>query len=211
MGLELLFFGIIFPSIQRAPQENQNYNPVTNYREIREISSRNTTWAIAGENMTRLSISCHTDLVSRQSLRYRMLHLLDLRCNIFGGLERSVAPARMGRIEAELNNFSSQIFGKNPTGRALSNIWSTQSPRGRFLPRPSNFCVRQITSIVLYHRLYDTEGFVSICTLHGEKLAIVCCVSLHLHIGFSDLRETEFQGVWTESLEKLSSPRNVII
>lgn len=84
-----------------------------------------------GEGMTRRPLSLHADLVSRQTPRYRIIHVPDLpfdHCRYFG---RSLARTCMGRVRlARKSRIFNPLFLVGVFCKSLRSpvIWSTQEP-----------------------------------------------------------------------------------
>lgn len=118
--------------------------------------------------MTRQPISRHTDVVSKQTLRYRMIPILDVPCDNFGGFE-IIFGACNGRVRLRL--FQSDFWQKSKASSSLvlSGLsCQLRSPRHTFLSRPSNSARCR-----LYECNMRSRSVFSTCTLDRDILAIV--------------------------------------
>lgn len=148
--------------------------PVTKYRGLRHYSSKIPRH---GQNLER-TWRDHRFFVTQTPYRNRLFGIAcctSLACRVItvSCFEGSVARPRMGPVRLSLKYnrlLASQVFGKNTTGRAPSNIWTTRtqlkSPRCTCLPMPSNLAHGRPHTI---DRAYDAEGFIAICFLYDEK------------------------------------------
>lgn len=132
----------------------------------------NVSSSETGEDMARRLISLQTDLVSRQTFRNKMLHILDLPFDEISSLwEYSVAQARRGLVR--LSRSSNSYF----FSWILANTQEIQLPRyspgspvdsGRlddriFLPRPWNLVHTHYRQNWLVK--HTNQTFVMICIL----------------------------------------------
>lgn len=132
-----------------------------------------------------LSISRHTDLL--QQYRDTLSGIVCSICfklprDTFSRLERDAPRARMGSVrlspKLDLTSLPAKTKPQQLTGRGLSNTCGSTQEYSRSIPPQglSNFGTRRVGHTDSWS-ICHTEGFVSICAVYGEKLAVALYLS----------------------------------